>query len=213
MKYKLCSLNVGRPERYQTDKGELESAYRKRPVSEPTFLSKLNFQGDEQADKKHHGGVDQAVCLYPAQHYRFFEKEYGRSFPFPSFGENITVEGIDERTTNIGDVFAIGEAEVQVTKPRKPCYIIARTHGIDDFPKQVQRTGFTGFYLRVLKEGYVQAGDDVILKSKDPQGVTVADVNDVKYDNPHDQDKIKRILQVDAFPEEDRVSLERRLSE
>ncbi|WP_101846116.1 MOSC domain-containing protein [Halobacillus sp. Marseille-P3879] len=212
MNYKLLSLNVGKPEVYETDKGELESAYRKKSVSGPVYLSRLNFQGDEQADKKNHGGIDQAVCLYPARHYRYFEEVYGRSFSFPSFGENITVEGIDEQTTNIGDIFSIGQAEVQVTKPRKPCYIIARTHSIDDFPKRVQKTGFTGFYLRVVKEGFVQAGDGMVLTKRDPHGVTVADVNDVKYNHPHDQEKIKRILQVEAFAEEDRLSLERRLS-
>ncbi|MCP3029076.1 MOSC domain-containing protein [Halobacillus sp. A5] len=211
MKYKLLSLNVGKPEVYETDKGELESAYRKKPVEGAVFLSKLNFIGDEQADKENHGGENQAVCLYPAQHYRFFEKEYDRTFSYPSFGENITVEGIDERTTNIGDVFTLGEAELQVTKPRKPCYIIARTHGIDDFPKRVLQTGFTGFYFKVVKEGIVQAGDNLILKTPHPNGVTVSDVNDVKYDHPHDQERIKRILEVEAFPEEDRKSLERRL--
>ncbi|MFC7061908.1 MOSC domain-containing protein [Halobacillus seohaensis] len=212
MKYKLVSLNVGGPECYQTDKGELESAYRKTPVKEPTFLSFLNFVGDEQADKKNHGGIDQAVCLYPAQHYKHFEKEYNQLFPFPSFGENITVDGIDERTVNIGDIFMMGEAELQVTKPRKPCYIIARTHGIDDFPKRVQTTGYTGFYLRVLKEGYVQAGDELLLKASNPHGVKVADVNDVKYHDPHNQEKIRRIIEVEAFPEEDRASLIKRLS-
>ncbi|WP_082235074.1 MOSC domain-containing protein [Halobacillus massiliensis] len=211
MNFKLISLNVGRPERYVTSKGELESAYRKKPVEEPVFLGFLNFTGDEQADKKNHGGVDQAVCLYPAQHYRYFEKEYNRNFAFPAFGENITVEGIDEHNTNIGDIFTIGEAEVQVTKPRKPCYIIARTHGIDDFPKKVQQSGCTGFYLKVLKEGYVQAGDDMRLKQPDSQGVTVADVNDVIFNDPHNILKIKRLLEVEAYPEKDKQSLKKRL--
>ncbi|MFC7322839.1 MOSC domain-containing protein [Halobacillus campisalis] len=211
MKYKLVSLNVGRPERYDTDKGELTSAYRKKPVFEPVYLNELNFTGDEQADKENHGGVDQAVCLYPAQHYKYFEKEYDKRFPFPSFGENITVEGIDERTTNIGDIFTIGEAELQVTKPRKPCYIIARTHGIEGFPKLVKETGFTGFYLRVLREGFIQAGDQFILKSSGPEGVTIADVNDVLYNDPMNQEKINRILQVKAFPLEDRLAFKRRL--
>ncbi|WP_173917306.1 MOSC domain-containing protein [Halobacillus sp. Marseille-Q1614] len=211
MNFKLLSLNVGRPERYQTNKGEIKSAYRKKPVEEPVFLGSLNFSGDEQADKKNHGGADQAVCLYPAQHYRHFEQEYEKNFSYPAFGENMTVDGIDERKTNIGDIFTIGEAEVQVTKPRKPCYIIARTHGIDDFPKRVQQSGFTGFYLRVLKEGYVQAGDEMKLKASDPQGVTVADVNDVIFQDPHNILKIKRILEVEAYPKKDKEALKKRL--
>ncbi|MFD2925056.1 MOSC domain-containing protein [Halobacillus naozhouensis] len=211
MSFKLLSLNVGRPEKYLTDNGELRSAYRKQPVTEPVYLSSLNFAGDEQADKKHHGGVDQAVCLYPAKHYPHFEKEYGMPFPYPSFGENITVEGIHEHETNIGDIFTLGEAQVQVTKPRKPCYIIARTHGIDDFPACLIKTGFTGFYLRVLKEGYVSQGDVMHLKHADPAGVTVADVNDVKFTDQNNKEKINRIIRVEALAEDLRQSLSRRL--
>ncbi|WP_163529153.1 MOSC domain-containing protein [Halobacillus ihumii] len=211
MSFKVLSLNVGRPENYSTDKGELRSAYRKQPVTEPVYLSSLNFSGDEQADKKHHGGVDQAVCLYPANHYRHFEKEYGMTFPYPSFGENITVEGIHECDTHIGDVFTLGEAEVQVTKPRKPCYIIARTHGIDDFPARLTKTGFTGFYLRVLKEGNVSQGDVMRLKHADPAGLTVADVNDVKFNDRNNKEKINRIIRVEALAEDLRQSLLRRL--
>ncbi|UOR13431.1 MOSC domain-containing protein [Halobacillus amylolyticus] len=211
MSFKLLSLNVGRPESYATDKGELTSAYRKKPIDEPVYLRFLNFSGDEQADKKNHGGADQAVCLYPAQHYRHFEKVYGLKFPYPSFGENITVEGIDEWGTNIGDVFSLGEAEVQVTKPRKPCYIIARTHGIDDFPGRLTKTGFTGFYLRVLKEGKVTQGDAMRLKQVDPARVPVADVNEVKFTDKDNKEKISRIVQVDALAEDLRQSLQKRL--
>ncbi|UOQ92510.1 MOSC domain-containing protein [Halobacillus shinanisalinarum] len=211
MSYKLLSLNVGRPETYTTDKGELTSAYRKKPMTEPAYLNFLHFAGDEQADKKHHGGPDQAVCLYPAQHYRHFEKVYELNFPYPSFGENITVEGIDEWGVNIGDVYSLGEAEVQVTKPRKPCYIIARTHGIDDFPGRLTKTGFTGFYLRVLKEGSVAQGDVLRLKRANPARVTVAEVNEVKFADKYNKEKISRIVQVDALAEDLRQSLQKRL--
>ncbi|RWZ58150.1 MOSC domain-containing protein [Halobacillus fulvus] len=211
MKYKLLSLNVGRPEVYQTDKGELESAYRKRPVSETTHLSYLNFEGDEQADKKNHGGRDKAVCLYPAQHYRHWESHYQVPFSFPAFGENMTVEGIDERDVHIGDIFQLGEALLQISEPRKPCYIIARTHGIDDFPARVMEKGYTGFYLRVLKEGAVTPGDLMTLVEQHPCKVTVGEVNDVRYHDRDNQERLKRILEVDALADGLKESFNKRL--
>ncbi|WP_281974899.1 MOSC domain-containing protein [Halobacillus litoralis] len=201
MKYKLLSLNVGRPETYETDKGELQSAYRKTPVGDTTYLTHLNFEGDEQADKKHHGGKDKAVCLYPAQHYRHWEEHYGKSFSFPSFGENITVEGIKEENVRIGDIYSLGDAVLQVSEPRKPCYIIARTHGIDDFPARVTEKGYTGFYLRVLREGNVTPGAYMTLIEQHPDGVTVEDVNEVRYHDRNNKPKIKEITSVDPLSE------------
>ncbi|MGR9047229.1 MOSC domain-containing protein [Halobacillus faecis] len=211
MKYKLLSLNVGRPETYETDKGELNSAYRKTPVKGPVHLTYLNFEGDEQADKKNHGGRDKAVCLYPAQHYRHWENHYGQEFSFPSFGENLTVEGIDERDIRIGDIFQLGEAILQVSEPRKPCYIIARTHGIDDFPARVMEKGFSGFYLRVLQEGNVTPGDYMTLIEPHPGEVTVNDVNEVRYHDRDNATEIRRIVAVEPLAGSLRQSLNKRL--
>lgn len=211
MKYKLLSLNVGQPETYETEKGELKSAYRKKPVSTPAFLSYLNVEGDEQADKKNHGGRDKAVCLYPAQHYRHWEEHYGQSFAFPSFGENITVEGVSEKDVHIGDIFQLGEALLQISEPRKPCYIIARTHGIDDFPAQVMKKGFTGFYLRVLKEGRIQAGDYFSLVESHPAGVTVDEVNQLRYHDKDNKKLLEKVLRLEPLAEGLKETLKKRL--
>ncbi|MBA2176436.1 MOSC domain-containing protein [Halobacillus locisalis] len=211
MKYKLLSLNVGRPEVYQTDKGELESAYRKASVSEPTFLTFYNFEGDEQADKKNHGGRDKAVCLYPAQHYRHWEAHYDQAFSHPAFGENLTVDGIRESEACIGDIYRLGDALLQISEPRKPCYIIARTHGIDDFPAQVTKVGYTGFYLRVLQEGRVTAGDDLTLVERHPDEVTVEDVNEVRYHDRDNEEKLTRIINVDALASGLKETLQKRI--
>ncbi|UOQ43854.1 MOSC domain-containing protein [Halobacillus salinarum] len=212
MSFKLRSLNLGKPEVYQTDQGKLESAYRKKPVQHPVYLTKLNFEGDEQADKKHHGGLDKAVCLYPAQHYHYWENEYGRSFSYPAFGENITVDGIEEKSVHIGDVFQLGMAKLQVSEPRKPCYIIARTHGIKDFPARVTKCGYTGFYLRVMEEGHVQVGDEMELIREDPSKVTIKQVNDVRYNDRNSRRKIERIVAVEALADGLRQSLENHLA-
>lgn len=201
MKHKLLSLNVGRPETYETNKGLLKSAYRKVPVNTSTRLSYLNFQGDEQADKKNHGGEDKAVCLYPAQHYRHWEEHYKTTFSIPAFGENLTVEGIDEREVRIGDIFQLGEAILQVSEPRKPCYIIARTHGIDDFPARVMELGYTGFYLRVVHEGAVTPGDYMTLIEPHMDGVTVDEVNQVRYHDRNNRKRINRVTDLEPLAE------------
>ncbi|WP_226584914.1 MOSC domain-containing protein [Halobacillus litoralis] len=211
MKYKLLSLNAGRPETYETDKGDLKSAYRKKPLNASTYLSYLNFDGDEQADKKNHGGRDKAVCLYPAQHYRYWEEYYNVPFSFPAFGENLTVEGIEESEVRVGDIYQLGDALLQISEPRKPCYIIARTHGIDDFPAQVIQKGYTGFYLRVLKEGNVKPGDYLNLVEAHPDGVTIEDVNDLRYHDRGNKRKLERVLALDALAEGLKQSLRKRL--
>ncbi|MFD1020783.1 MOSC domain-containing protein [Thalassobacillus hwangdonensis] len=210
-RYNVCSINVGKPMVMETSHGEVETAFQKKPVDEPVYLGELHFDGDEQADKKHHGGPDRAVCLYPADHYPYWGEKYGKEFTFPSFGENLSVAGIDEDALCIGDVFQLGEARLQVTEPRQPCYKIARTHELDDFPAQVMKTGFTGCYLRVLEPGQVKPGDDLKRIESDARQVTITEVNDVKYHDRDNKDKIKRILECEALAAGLRQSLEKKL--
>ncbi|MBM7553680.1 MOSC domain-containing protein [Thalassobacillus pellis] len=209
--YKVTAISVGKPTILETEKGKVDTAFRKKKVDEPVYLGRFNFSGDLQADQQHHGGVDKAVCLYPARHYAHWETIYGRIFLYPSFGENLTVEDLDEKQAAIGDIYTLGEAEVQVTQPRQPCYKISRNHGIDDFPAKVMETGFTGFYLRVLKEGRVHPDDLLTLKKKDPEAVTIEEVNDVKYHDKNNRSKIKRILSVPALADSLRASLQGKL--
>ncbi|WP_028784879.1 MOSC domain-containing protein [Thalassobacillus devorans] len=209
--FNVEAISVGKPVILKTDKGPLKTAIQKQRVEEPIRLSRLNFTGDYQADQKHHGGPDKAVCLYPAQHYRHWEEEYQREFPYPSFGENITVNGVDERETAIGDQFILGETELEVTEPRKPCYIIARKHGLLDFPEKMIDKGLSGLYLRVIKEGIVSPKDKLILKHKDPRQVTIDDVNDVFFRDKNNKAKVSRILEVPALAAGVRASLQKKL--
>ncbi|WP_085505478.1 MOSC domain-containing protein [Thalassobacillus devorans] len=209
--YEVRAISVGKPVLLDTDKGPLKTAIKKRRVDEPVWLSRLNFEGDYQADQKNHGGPDKAVCLYPAQHYKHWKDHYQQTFTFPSFGENLTVEGVDEREAAIGDRYLLGDAELEVSEPRKPCYIIARKYGLDDFPTKMIEKGFSGFYLRVVKEGSVKPEDKLILKERDSLHITVADVNDVLFHDRENKDKISRILETPALAAGLRASLERKL--
>jgi len=122
----------------------------KRAVEGPVWLGRENLAGDGQADRQHHGGPDHAVLAYSIDHYPAWREELGRELPPGSFAENLAITGRDESTVCIGDTYAIGTALVQVAQPRQPCVKIARRLGIPDLTRRVERTGRTGWYLRVL---------------------------------------------------------------
>lgn len=156
---RVASVQVGKPRQMTDEKGAWESAIFKVPVTGPVWVGTINLNGDEQANLKVHGGPDQAVLAYCAAHYDRWREELGKpDFPFGAFGENLTVEGFDEGTVCLGDVFEAGDAVLQVTSPRGPCWKIARKHAMPKLTAMVQKTGRTGWYYRVLQEGEVEAG-------------------------------------------------------
>ncbi len=127
------------------------------------MLRRLNLDGDRQADGRVHGGPERALLLYSADHYPLWERELGRALPWGSFGENFTVEGLDEWSACLGDVLDIGEAQIQLSEVRGPCYKVAYRTGVPDMIQRIELNGRSGFYARVLREGVVQAGDEVRL--------------------------------------------------
>ncbi|MBE1554039.1 MOSC domain-containing protein [Sporosarcina limicola] len=195
----ILSLNVGKPKTANFNGKEVETGFYKESVSGHTHLAKLNFEGDGQADLKHHGGVDKAVCVYPYEHYSYWEQDLKRELPIAAFGENLTVIGMLEEDVHIGDVFKIGEAVLQISQPRQPCYKIAGRHDVKDLTLRVQNTGYTGFYCRVLEEGMVEPDSTIKRTSVHPEKVSVAFANDIMYHDKNNMDAIKKILSVDAL--------------
>lgn len=147
----------------------------KESVEGAVWVGRTNLAGDGQADLKHHGGPDKAVLAYSADHYPFWRQALSPpEMPYGAFGENFTIAGLTEREVCIGDVYAIGPARVQVSQPRKPCWKLARRWGIKDLTAQVEATGRTGWYLRVLTEGYVESGLPVELLERPYPEWTIA---------------------------------------
>jgi MOSC domain-containing protein YiiM len=210
---KILSINVGKPSLLASSAGDVLSGINKKPIEEEVFLGKLNFVGDAQADLIHHGGVDKAVCVYPVEHYSFWENFMGKKLDFPSFGENLTVQAMREEDIHIGDVIQIGTAIVQVSQPRKPCYKLARKYGITDLPLQVQNTGYTGYYFRVLQEGVIKRIDLPVVLETDPLGVTVAYANQIMHHEKRNRDGIHKVLAVEALSDNWRASLQERLKD
>jgi MOSC domain-containing protein YiiM len=212
LEFDIVSINVGKPKTLVFAGKELATGIFKKPVAEPVFLSFLNFEGDGQADLVHHGGSDKAVCVYPYDHYAYWEKELGLKLEAGAFGENLTVKGLIEEIVCIGDVYQLGEAIVQVSQPRQPCHKIAKKHGIKDFPLLIQQTGYSGFYMRVLQEGWVPKESKLKLVTRHPFGVTVSFANEIMYHDKNNQEGIERILRVEELSESWRKTLLKRLS-
>ena len=193
---KLLSLNVSLPRTVSINGRTYATGIYKRAVSGPRPLARHNLAGDGQGDLKNHGGQYQAVYCYPHEHYAYWANQLARDdFEFGQFGENFTLEGLLERDVCVGDSFRIGGALVQVTQPRVPCYKLADKLGLPGFDKTFLRANRSGFYLRVLEEGDVEAGSSITLVSKDPVGMTVAEVNAALYleKNPRDAENALRI--------------------
>lgn len=179
---KLLSVNVAQPKTVSINGRTYETGIYKSAVAGPVALNKLNLAGDGQGDRKNHGGEYQAVYCYPHEHYAYWAAELARAdFVFGQFGENFTTQGLLENDVCIGDTFRIGEAVVQVTQPRVPCYKLADKLGIAGFDKRFLRANRCGFYLRVLEEGDVNMGDSIAPLSKDATGMSVAEVNSALY--------------------------------
>ena len=160
----IASIQVGQP-REMTDPGWPDlrtgpwvSAIIKEPVSGPVWLATTNLAGDKQGNPAVHGGPDKAALAYGAGHYPLWLAELGRELPHGAFGENLTIAGLDEESVCIGDTFEAGEAIVQVSQPRAPCWKLARRWGIKQLTALVADNGRTGWYLRVVREGHLEAG-------------------------------------------------------
>jgi len=164
------------------------TGFYKQPVLQPLWLGYEGLKGDQQADRRFHGGSEKAVCVYPAEHYPYWLKTLGFSeMPPGAFGENFTTSGLLETEVCIGDTYAIGEALVQVSQPRQPCWKLARRWQIKDLTAQVERTGHTGFYFRVLRHGAVAAGADfTLLERRFPQW-SIALANEIMHHRQADK--------------------------
>lgn len=139
----------------------------KTPVCGPVWLGKLNLDGDAQADLSVHGGPHKAVNAYPSGHYPYWKETlHLPDMPYGAFGENFTTSGLQEDEVCIGDIFQAGEALVQISQPRQPCWKIEQRWGIKDFGTRIKETGRTGWYFRVLQEGYVETGNPLVLMER-----------------------------------------------
>jgi ferredoxin-NADP reductase/MOSC domain-containing protein YiiM len=179
---RLLSVNVGRPREVEWEGKIVRTAIWKEPVDGPRMVRRINIDGDDQADRRAHGGEHRAVFVYQIDSYRYWERELGRNdFAYGQFGENFTVEGLADDEVCIGDRYRIGGALFEVTQPRVTCYRVGIRMEEPAMPSLLVAHHRPGFYLRVLEEGPVEAGDTIVKVGDGPERLTVAQVDALLY--------------------------------
>jgi MOSC domain-containing protein YiiM len=200
---RVVSVNVGKPREVEWKGKIVSTSIFKEPVTGRVAMRRLNLDGDCQADLSVHGGPEKAVYVYPAEHYQFWRNEFpNMELPWSMFGENLTVEGLQEDTVNIGDQLRIGSARVVVTQPRMPCYKLGIKFKRDDILKRFLVSGRSGFYLAVLEEGEIGAGDPITLIKRNENGVTVGDITRLYTSDKHNMPALRKAVAVEALPED-----------
>jgi len=197
---RLISIQVGQPRRYGSPDAEdyfdqeWRSAIGQEPVAGAVWLGKTNLAGDKQADLRFHGGVDKAVNGYPSEHYADWIEQLQLALAHGAFGENFTTAGLTEANVCIGDVYRLGDAIVQVSQPRQPCAKLARRWRTKDLAARVIEAGKTGWYLRVLQEGKVEAGMSIELLERPQPQWTIAAANEVIYHGKRDVAAMRALI-------------------
>jgi MOSC domain-containing protein YiiM len=172
----IISINVGLPRDVEWCDQIVRTSIYKAPVTGRVRVDRLNIEGDRQSDLTVHGGVDKAVYVYPSPHYDFWRKELPDfDLQWGAFGENLTTTGLIEDDVRIGDRFGVGSAQFVVTQPRMPCFKLNIRFGRADMIKRFYRSGRSGFYVAVAKEGEIEAGDAISLLSRDVGAITIAE--------------------------------------
>jgi ferredoxin-NADP reductase/MOSC domain-containing protein YiiM len=196
----LLSVNVGMPKDVSWQGRTVRTGAWKAPVQGPRMVRRLNVEGDGQGDLAGHGGEIRAVLVYQLQSYQYWQKQLGRDdLTFGMFGENFTVDGLPDDDVCIGDRYRIGEAEFEVTQPRVTCYRVGMRLGEPAMASLLVAHHRPGFYLRVITEGHVQAGDAITLTRKGPEELSVADTDALLYLPDRDPAKLRKALNIPAL--------------
>jgi MOSC domain-containing protein YiiM len=208
----LISVCVGLPSEHEIAGERVETAIFKSPAQGRVHAGRLGLEGDGQADLSVHGGADKAIYAYSyanTLHWRaaLERDDLGRG----AMGENLTIDDLPEDRVHVGDVFRIGGALVQVTQPREPCFKLAFKLGLPRFPKQFLKSGRVGFYLRVLEEGGIEAGDRLECIESHPAALSIRELNDIMHFDRRNMQATRRALAVDALADAWRRPLAARL--
>jgi ferredoxin-NADP reductase/MOSC domain-containing protein YiiM len=206
---RLLSVNVGLP-RDITWKGRtVHTGIWKNPVRGRCRVGRLNLDGDGQGDLGGHGGEQRAVFVYQIESYRYWQEQLKRAdFVHGQFGENFTIEGLPDDAVCVGDHYQIGSALFEVTQPRVTCYRVGIRMNEPRMPALLTSSGRPGFYFRVLREGEVGAGDDIVKVAEAKERMTVAEINALLYSPDHARDRLERALRIEALSQGWRASFE-----
>lgn len=205
---KIISTNIGKPTTFiWNGKEELTGIY-KKPTGQPIYLTRNDVVNDEVSNRLNHGGFYKACYLFSSEQYPYWKELYPNlDWSWGMFGENLTVSGFDEREICLGDIYKVGEALVQVSQYREPCYKLGYKFGTPQIIKQFIKHGFGGTYLSILEEGYVDINDEFILVERSKLTLTVSELFNLVHAKEKDQDLLKIAAKSRAIPRKKRVLL------
>jgi MOSC domain-containing protein YiiM len=193
----LLSVNVGMPRNVPWQGKTVHTGVWKHPVDGPVMARRLDLDGDGQGDLQGHGGEQRAVLVYQIDSYRHWQRHLGRDdFSYGQFGENLTVDGLSDDEVCIGDRYRIGEAEFEVTQPRVTCYRVGLRLGEPEMAALLVSHHLPGFYMRVIREGHLQAGDQIVKTRTGPHALSVADTDALLYLPGRDPAKLRRAVRI-----------------
>jgi MOSC domain-containing protein YiiM len=210
----LISVNVGQSREIEYDGRTFSTAIFKYPQEGRLAVGEQGIEGDQQADRKNHGGRDKALLVYAHDYYHEWSTLLNRTDLRPGmFGENLTVSGLADDQVRVGDTLRIGDITVQVSQPRSPCYkLSARLNDSSVLQKYVKR-GMVGFYVRVLEPGTVGAGDEVTFLRRADRSMTVRELSNLYHLHHENTEEIRRALQIDSLADAWREPLRKRLAQ
>ena len=207
---KIISTNIGKATTFLWNGREEQTGIFKYPTDEPLFLSKMDVLKDTVIDREHHAGINKACYLFPSDHYPYWKGMYPElNWDWGMFGENLTVDGLDESIMRIGDIYKIGNAVVQVSQPREPCYKLGVRFGNAKILKEFIDYGYSGTYVRILKEGEVKNGDELILQKKSENTLTVKECFQIILAKQKDPVLLQKAINNPSLPEYKRDRLKK----
>jgi len=210
---RVVSVNVGRPTQVPYEGRVVTTGIFKVPVDGPLHLGRINLEGDGQADLAVHGGPDRAAYVYSLDSYEWWARELGHPMQPGDFGDNVTVTGFTDADVRVGDRIRLGEALVEPTSPREPCYKLGIRMADKRFVQRFRTADRMGFYVRVIEEGAVAAGDDVVLEAAADGQPTIAEIHRVYAHARGDVEALRLIAAAPGLSEEWRGWCRRRLEE
>ncbi|MCL5128813.1 MULTISPECIES: MOSC domain-containing protein [unclassified Algibacter] len=205
---KIIATNLAKPTTIKWNNKDVVTGIYKTPTNSPIFLGKTDVDKDEVTDRKYHGGEFKACYIFSEKHYDYWKNLYPNlDWNWGMFGENLTISNFDESEVFVGSIYKIGEALVQITQPREPCFKLGVKFGNQNILKAFIDHGFPGTYIRILKEGFVKTGDYMVLEEEATNSLTISEMYNLLYAKEKDQNLLKLVIKNDALPQKKRDKL------
>ena len=210
---KILSINISLPKKITFNKKILNTSIFKKPVNEKVNIKKAGIEGDKQADLKSHGGVNKAVYAYSYKHYKYWGELLKKDFSndYGLIGENLTMDDFDEKEFFIGDELQISDVILKITQPRIPCYKLGIKMNEKDFVNFFINYGHLGMYMKVIKSGFIEKGDNIKLIRRNKDTMTIYEISKLIFDKNDNVEKMKKALQIDCLSEEIKTRFNTRL--